>query len=147
MEIKKRNLKSASFLVLFLTLLSVVRLVLNVVQKGGFEVTEVPAGMTPEVAKIVMIFSFAVMIVAMIPRLYVGVKGLKVANEPSAAKAHIVWAVLFLITGAWSMFNDISAIIEAKDLVIDILTLVSSAIDVFAYALFTYCALQVRKGA
>jgi hypothetical protein len=118
-----------------------------VVQKGGFEVTEVPAGMTPEVAKIVMIFSFAVMIVAMIPRLYVGVKGLKVANEPSAAKAHIVWAVLFLITGAWSMFNDISAIIEAKDLVIDILTLVSSAIDVFAYALFTYCAIQVRKGA
>jgi hypothetical protein len=45
------------------------------------------------------------------------------------------------------MFNDISAIIEAKDLVIDILTLVSSAIDVFAYALFTYYAIQVRKGA
>ena len=146
METQKRNLKSASFLILFLTLLAVVRLVLNVIQ-SGFEVTEVPAGMTPEVAKIVMIFGFVVAIVLLIPRLYVGVKGIKVANEPSDAKAHIIWAVLFLIVGIWSMTTDISAIIKAKDLVMDILTLVSSACEVFAYALFVYCAVKIRKGA
>ena len=145
MEKAKKNLRDSSLLVLFFVVLSAIRKIVDAVV-NGFEVKEVPEGMTEDVVRIIMVAGFVLSFVVLLPQIYVGIKGLKIAKEPSAAKGHIVWAVILLAFAVIAVFSPISSILKADHIGANVLELINCALDIAVYVLFLIPALEIRKG-
>ena len=144
MEKAKKNLKIASWLVLVMVAFSAVRMIVDAALKG-FEVKEVPEGMTEDIVRIALIVAFALGFVVLLPQIYVGIKGLKVANAPCLAKGHIVWATILLVIALLSLISPISAIFSAEKVSSHLAELSNALVNVAVYALFLSSALEVKK--
>ena len=139
----RKQLKSAAYLVLFLAALSFVRMIVNVF-KTDFKSAGVQAGVSEEIASIAMIVTCVIGFALLLPQIYVGVKGVKVANNAGDSKAHIVWAIILGIFAVMGLASPIKAMLSG-DLLLNLLDVISRAIDVLAYTLYTVFAIKVAK--
>ena len=144
MENAKKNLKIASWMVLVLVAFTAVRKIVDAVI-NGFEVKEVPEGMTEDMVRISLIIAFALGFVVLLPQLYVGIKGLKVANAPCLAKGHIVWATILLVIALLGVISPISSLIKADHVGSNLAELSNALLNVAVYSLFLSAALEVKK--
>lgn len=144
MEKERKELKWFSILILALATFSLIRAIVSVCVNGLPQPTEIPEGMTKEIANIVVIISFALSLVALLPQIYVGVKGIKIANGAPSGKAHIVWAIILAV---FAVIAVISAIINlTKVLNFDtVLKALDPAIDVIIYVFYYIYARKIAK--
>lgn len=144
MEKNRKELKSFSIVILALTALSLVSSIVRLCVGGVPQIGEIPAGVSKELVQIVSIIVFAIGFIGILPQIYMGVKGIKIANGAPSGKAHIVWALIFVILSALSVFSGISGLIKAFniDTVVDFLYPI---VDLALYGLYYMYAVKVKK--
>ena len=144
MSISRNHLKEASFLVLLFTAFSFIRMIIQVFV--GFEADHTQVGVSHEIIVVTMIVMFVVGLVLLLPQLYVGVKGMKIAKNPTSSKGHIVWAVILLVFSAFGIISTVTSIAEQINVVDNVITLVDHALDVIVYCMYIKYANRVLKG-
>jgi hypothetical protein len=112
----------------------------------GFEADPTQVGVSHEIIVVTMIVMFVVGLILLLPQLYVGVKGMKIAKNPTSSKGHIVWAVILLIFSAFGIIATVSSIAEQVNVVDNVITLVDHALDVIVYCMYIKYANRVLKG-
>ena len=144
MSNSRNHLKEASFLVLLFTAFSFIRMIIQVFV--GFEADPTQVGVSHEIIVATMIVVFVVGLILLLPQLYVGVKGMKIAKNPTSAKGHIVWAVILLVFSAFGIISTVTSIAEQVNVVDNVITLVDHALDVIVYCMYIKYANRVLKG-
>ena len=138
---ERKNLKEYSFVILIFAALSLVRLIIDACA-DGFSTAIVPIeGATEEMVKTAVIIAFVLALLLLIPDVYVGFKGLKEAQNPTGARAHIVWALVLSII---YLIATISSVVEiAKGFDVDkLIKVLNVAVDT---ALFYAYYLTAKK--
>ena len=144
MSNSRNHLKEASFLVLLFTAFSFIRMIIQLFV--GFEADPTQVGVSHEIIVATMIVMFVVGLILLLPQLYVGVKGMKIAKNPTSSKGHIVWAVILLVFSAFGIISTVSSIAEQVNVVDNVITLVDHALDVIVYCMYIKYANRVLKG-
>ena len=144
MSISRNHLKEASFLVLLFTAFSFIRIIIQLFV--GFEADPTQVGVSHEIIVATMIVMLVVGLILLLPQLYVGVKGMKIAKNPTSSKGHIVWAVILLVFSAFGIIATVSSIVEQVNVVDNVITLVNHALDVIVYCMYIKYANRVLKG-
>ena len=145
MSISRNHLKEASFLVLLFTAFSFIRMIIQIFVVG-FEVDPAQVGASHEIVVVAMIITFVISLILLLPQLYVGVKGMKIAKNPTSSKGHIVWAVILLVFSAFGIVSTVSSIAEQINVIDNVITLVDHALDVIVYCMYIKYANRVLKG-
>ena len=145
MNNSRSHLKEASFLVLLFTAFSFIRMIIQFFVVG-FEVDPAQVGASHEFIVAAMLVMFVISLILLLPQLYVGVKGMKIAKNPTSTKGHIVWAVILLVFSAFSIISTVSSIAEQINIVDNIITLFDHALDVIVYCMYINYATRVLKG-
>lgn len=145
MNNSRNHLKEASFLVLLFTAFSFIRMIIQIFVVG-FEVDPAQVGASHELVVVAMIVTFVISLILLLPQLYVGVKGMKIAKNPTSSKGHIVWAVILLIFSAFGIISTVSSIAEQINVIDNVITLVDHALDVIVYCMYIKYANRVLKG-
>ena len=144
MSNSRNHLKEASFLVLLFTAFSFIRIIIQLFV--GFEADPTQVGVSHEIIVATMIVMLVVGLILLLPQLYVGVKGMKIAKNPTSSKGHIVWAVILLVFSAFGIIATVSSIAEQVNVVDNVITLVNHALDVIVYCMYIKYANRVLKG-
>ena len=113
MEQMRKNLKIESFVVLLFAALNFFYLLSQIIFED-FNNGELPAGTDENTVLITKIVIMVVSFVMLLPQIYVGVKGLKIAKNPDSSKAHIIWAIILLVMTILSAISPISNIIKQE---------------------------------
>lgn len=147
MEMSKKNLKSASICILILAALTLVRVIMNTIGTD-FKAVAGKEGVAEGVAVVAGVVTCIISIVVLLPQIYVGIKGMKIAENPEVAgKAHIVWAIILTVVAVIGIFTTISDIAKSGNYVHNILALVSGVVDIILYFLYIKYAKQITKEA
>lgn len=93
MEKTTKNLKTSSLIVLLFAGLSLLQII-SELMFGELNSTPLPEGAPENTLMITKIVILVVTLVFLIPKLYVGLKGLRVAKNPNTSKGHIIWAMI-----------------------------------------------------
>ena len=83
--------------------------------------------------------------ILLIPQLYVGIKGIKISNNPDSSKGHIVWAIIFGVISVAGIFSPISSLTQSGDVVGDVIELANRVLDVIIYFAYARYAIKVSK--
>ena len=142
----RKNLKWLSVLVLALAAFTFVRVIVQTFCVE-FNAVTLPEGATEGVILAAQIILCVVSLILLLPQIYVGVKGVKVAKTPDRSKAHIVWAMILAVIGILGLISPISNMIEAKNILDNLFTLLDLASDVLVYIAYVVYAKQVLKAA
>ena len=136
MEQSRKRLKLASIAILAFMGLQLLRIItdLAIGAFGGAEAAET----TEFIANMVLL---AVTLLFMLPQLYVGIKGLRIARDPDGSKGHIVWAVILLFICILGIFDPIINIIGG----IDVEDSVTSFFDILLQALFYFMYIKYAR--
>ena len=145
MDNSRRHLKEASFLVLLFTAFSFIRMLIQLFVVG-FDADAAQVDASHELVVAAMIVLFVISMILLLPQLYMGIKGLKIAKNPTSSKAHIVWAVILLVFSAFSIISTVSSITEHVNVLDNVITLVDHALDVIVYCMYIKYANRVLKG-
>ena len=141
----RKNLRDISTIVLFFAVINCVREVLNIFLVD-FKMATLPEGATEGLVLVTQIVMAAFALIFLIPDLYVGVKGLKVAKKPDSSKAHIVWATILAVLSVFALLSHISGLAQSG-IVNGLINIIGTAADVAIYVCYIVCAKQVRKTA
>lgn len=145
MENSKKQLKIASYLVLILAGLSLVQLVFSII---FFKVdADAAAGATEQFIMILKIILLVVSAILLLPRVYIGLKGIKVASNPTSSRAHIIWALILLAIAIVSAVSSISALISQQDVSNNVGILLDCALDIIVFIDYIKYANEVAKAA
>ena len=144
MEKNRKELKSFSIVVLVVTAISLIGIIVNACVNGIPRITEIYEGMTEDMIQISSVISFVLTFVIFIPQIYVGVKGIKIANGAKSGKAHIVWAFILAVLAGIAAISGIVNIIEAFS-TDALLNLVDPAIDLVMFIFYLIYAHQVAR--
>ena len=142
MEKSRKSLKFMSEIILICLTFSFVRSILEIFL---IKVTnnDIPTQFLI-IAKIMLCVIYAVLY---LPQAFIGVKGIKVAKNPDSSKAHIVWAVIFLVFAALAAISAVSGLIKAEDIAGNVFGLIDAVIDLVLYFFYIKFAKQVLAGA
>ncbi len=144
MDTLKKNLKSTSKLILFLLGLTVIRLVLDAAF-GGLAVDKVPEGFTAEIYQVVLLISLVLSFLLCLPDLYMGIKGLKIAEKPDDSCAHIVWAKILFVITVIAVVSSLISLFNATDITMEILEFVNVVLSAIAYFIYIKAATDLRN--
>ena len=144
MEQKRKNLKVVSAIVLVFTGLTFLR------TAAGYLFTDqgvaiLPDGSSVILQLIVRLIMVAVTLVFMLPQIYVGVKGLRIAKNPAPAKAHVVWAWILLIVTVLGLIEPVTTIVQRASLSGNAYALFSGLLSAVVYIVYIRCAKAVAK--
>lgn len=142
MEKSRKYLKFISEIILICLTFSFIRTILEVLFVE-VDIDNVPTQFMI-IAKIMICVIYALLYA---PQVYIGVKGIKVANVPDSSKAHIVWAVIFILFAVLSIASSFSELIQAVDVTGNVFALVDATIDLVLYIFYVKFARQVLAAA
>jgi uncharacterized membrane protein len=146
MEKNKKNLKILSILILALAVYSLIRIVLSV-----FSIDLNPEDLTDGASAthllIGQIFVCVVSVILLIPQIFVGIKGIKVSNNPDSSKAHIVWAVILTVLSVIGILSPASELIKGVAVLDNLLAVADMALDAIIYIEYINYAKKLVKAA
>lgn len=146
MEKNRKNLKDYSYLILFLTGLTALRMIFNLIFNGlGIEAIPADMNLSKEILQVIAIIGHCVGFAFLLPSIYVGVKGLKIAKNPDDSKAHIIWAKILLVFAVIATISAVSTLFSTKDVMMGIVTVIDAVLDIIAYFFFIKYATDVKK--
>lgn len=144
MEKNRKELKVLSIVILAFIALTMIKALVTVCVNGLPQATEIPQGMTAETVKIVAIVFLVLGFIVAIPQIYVGVKGILVANGTASGKGHIIWALILAILAGVSVISGISELTKGFS-VDSVLGVLDPAIDLALFVSFYVYARRVAN--
>ena len=144
MDKTRRNLLAFAIFILGLAVYTLVSVALELFMGSGFDNVTIPEGAPENVVEIAKTFLMVVSLVMVLPQLYVGIKGIRVARNPDSSKGHIFWAAVLLIctiVGFVYTFLDWSGAESGESITL----LIDYAIDAIFYFEFITYARKVRN--
>lgn len=146
MEKNKKNLKILSILILALAVYSLIRIVLSVflIDLNPEDLTD---GASATHLLIGQIFVCVVSVILLIPQIFVGIKGIKVSNNPDSSKAHIVWAVILTVLSVIGILSPASGLIKGVAVLDNLLAVADMALDAIIYIEYINYAKKLVKAA
>ena len=118
----RKNLKEFSIVVLIFAGLSLLRLLFELCL-GELNSMPLPEGVSAEALLVTKIILFCIGCFLTFPQIYIGVRGIMIAKNPTPAKAHIVVAIVLLVsilvtlgTPIINLMNGVSPLDNISDL-------------------------------
>ena len=149
MEQARKKLKTSSIIVLALAGLSLLNLIFGIFfgdLNTELNNATIPDGSPDNVILIAKIFVLVVSILMLLPQLYIGLKGLKMAKKPDSSRGHIVWGIILIVFTAMGLFSPLSAFLQGDgDAFANVAEFMSIAVDVVVLFEFVKYARAVRK--
>lgn len=152
MDKSRKNLRDYSIVVLLFAAVSFARLTVSFIFELDNIPTNLPADITTEAFKIVLIVIFALSLLFLLPQIFVGFKGLKMSRTPDSSSSHIVWAMILLVLSVIALVSPVMELVNAEELTRSIITtniieLCDCLIDVVLFIFFVKYAKEVRAAA
>ena len=144
MEQSRKNLKISSIVVLVFAGLSLLNLVFELLF-GEINRAEIPAGSPNNILLITKIILAVVTIVLLLPQVYIGIKGLKVAKNPDASKGHIIWGTILFVLSIVGMVSPVINIVTQNNIGENVSTLLSILVETLVYFEYIKYAKAVAK--
>ena len=145
MENSKRNLKITSILVLVLAAFTLIRTIVDVAITK-LDVSNVD-GATEGVVLAAKITMCVFSLIILLPDVYIGLKGLKVAKNPAPAKAAIIWAIVLAALAAIGLIFPIVEMIKYGNVASNSLEIGDLACNIAVYCAYIVCAKEVTNAA
>ena len=143
MENARKYLKIHSIVILVLTLSSILSIASGII---GLKNAEIPEGAPSNILQITRIFLIVLAALLLLPQIYVGIKGLKVAKNPDSSKAHIVVAIILFIFTVIDAVSPLTAIIKQNAFGENIAYLLTLIVEAWVYFDYIKYARLVAKG-
>lgn len=140
MEETRKYLKTSSFVVLALAVLSLLNILFEVFfgeLNGELNNATIPEGAPDNIVLIAQIFILSVSLLLLLPQFYIGIKGLKIAKKPDSSKGHIVWGIILIVFTVIELLSPLFALIRGDEGAFGNFSEVCS-IAVDAFVLFEY---------
>ena len=144
MEQSRKNLKILSIVMVVFAVLTLLSLVTELIF-GNFNDAVIPEGSPDNILLITKIFVAVISFAFLLPQIYVGIKGLKMAKNPDSSKGHIIWATILLVISVIGLVSPIVSIIKLEAIFENISTIITILVDVVIYYLFIKYAKIVAK--
>ena len=145
MELSRKNLKVSSIVVLIFAALTLIQVIFGVIF-GEFNSAEIPEGAPDNILMITRIILLSVSALFLIPQVYVGLKGIFIAKNPTSSKGHIVWAWILLGIDVLSLISPIIGLVNNGDTGNSIGTILSLLLEITIYIEYIKYAIDVSKG-
>ena len=100
-----------SIAILILAGLSLVRVLLSIFLTK-YDPATLPAGVTEQTLFVTQIVLSVIALIFLLPQVYIGIKGMKMAANPDSSKGHIVWAAILLAIAVISLISPIKEMIQ-----------------------------------
>lgn len=150
MEKSRRNLKIYSIIVLAFAGLSLLNIIFELFfgeLNRELNNATIPEGAPVNVVLIAQIFVLVVSLLLILPQIYIGIKGIRIAKKPNSSSGHIVWGIILLVFTVINLFTPFLALItgdgDAFGNIAEICSIVADVIILFEYV---RCARAVKKG-
>lgn len=141
MEKNRKDLKTLSILILVLTGLTLVRSITELIVNGLPQAPEAD-GLSQGILRITAIISLVIGLLLLLPQVYVGIKGMKIADGAPSGKAPLVWAIILAVLAAISTISGLSNMLGALTFG-SALNFVDCALDVVVYIFYFILARKV----
>ena len=144
-----RNLKNYSVIALGLAFLSLINIIFELffgeLNKELINAS-IPEGSPENIVLITKVFILVVSLFIILPQIYIGFKGIKIAKNPNRSIGHIVWGVIVLIFTSGALITPFLSLIKGEgNALANASELLSIGVDVFVLAEFVKYAIAVRK--
>ena len=144
MENTRKHLKISSIIVLIFACATLINIVSELLL-GELNNTELPAGAPVNTLLITKIIVMAVMFVCLLPQVYIGIKGIKVAKNPDSSRGHIIWGTILLVFAAIGLISPLLAVIQQGFAFENVSELLSIAVEVAVFYDYVKYAKAVQK--
>ena len=149
MKQTRKNLKNYSVIVLGLAALSLLNTLFELFfgeLNSELNNAAIPEGAPENVVMIAKIFIVVVSLLILLPQVYVGIKGLKIAKNPDKSVGHIVWAIIIIVFTAGALISPLLALIQGNGAAFgNASEFLSIAVDVFVLVEYVKYARAVRN--
>ena len=129
MKNNRKHLKYSSLAILALAGFSLINIVSELLF-GELNNAQIPDGSPDNILLITKVILTAVSFLCLLPQVYVGIKGLKVAKNPDSSKGHIIWGTILLVIAIAGLISPAVAIIKQDAVFENASELLSIAIEV-----------------
>ena len=144
MEQSKKYLKLYSVVVLLFAGFTLIQMVLSLIF-GDINNATIPEGAPENILDIAKIVILVITVLLLLPQVYVGIKGLRVAKKPNASKGHIIWAEILLVLAILAAISPIAKIIAQGGLYENLSTFFSIVVEISMFFDYIKYAKAVRK--
>ena len=144
MEQAKKQLKTSSYFVLLFAGLSLLNIIAALVF-GDLNSAEIPEGSPENILLITKMILLGISLVILLPKFYVGMKGLKIVKNPNSSKKHITWAMIILVFEAIGFIDPITALLNQGALMDNLVTLADVLLEVIIIYEYIKYAKAVAK--
>ena len=139
-----KKLKISSLLLLIYTIFSALEIAVAL-YFGEFDNVAIPEGSPDNILAITKTFILVVSVLLLLPQVYLGFKGLRVAANPNSSKVHIVLAVIIFAFILVNGVSEIQGIASGVDTDAHVSTLLGLLVEVAIYFEYIFYAIRVAK--
>ena len=133
MENAKKQLKSFSILVLILAAFSLARTIIDLFLKDSNVIT--------------LVITVIVGCLVLLPQIFIGYRGMKVAKNPDSKKGFIVWSWILLVLAGIGVISSVVSLFNSASVLSSITSIADNVLDLVTYFAIIYYANIVQKGA
>ena len=141
----RKGLKMSSIVVLIFAVVSVLNIVSELLF-GDLNNAEIPAGSPDNILLITKIILLAVSFVLLLPQIYIGLKGLKLAKYPDSSRLHIVIGIILLVLTAVDLISPMISVIKMESVFQNVSELCGVIVEVMVYYEYVKYARAVSQG-
>ncbi len=144
MEKARKNLRISSIVILIFAGLSLINIVAQLIW-GDFSNAPIPDGSSDSILLIAKTVLLGISLLLLIPDVYIGVKGLKAAKNPSSSKGHIVWATILFVLSIIALISPILGLFSSDSVRESISAILSCLVQILIYFEYIRDAKRVAK--
>ena len=149
MKETRKKLKNFAVIALALAVLSLINVLFELFfgeLNSALNNAIVPDGAPGNIVLIAKVFVLVVSLFIILPQIYIGVKGIRIAKDPDSSISHIVWGIILVIFTASSLISPFLSIIRGDANVLENASqLLSVCVDLFVLVEYVKYAIAVRS--
>ena len=145
MDNSRKYLKIWSFVVLLFAGLTLLEIV-SALWLGDLSNIDLSTGNEALVLLVTRIVVLSVSLICLIPQVYIGVKGLKVAKNPDSSKGHIIWGTVLLVFAVIGVISPLTEIIKQNAVGENVRNLFGVIVEVTVFYDYLKYARAVARG-
>ena len=129
MEQTRKQLKITSIVVLIFAGLTL----LNLLSEIWFGELNRVEGASESILLIAKIFLLVVSLIMLLPQIYIGIKGLRMAKCPNSSKGHIIWAIILFVFSVLGLVEPVVSLFNHGGIYENISNLFGVLVEVILY--------------
>ena len=111
MDQTRKLLKISSIVVLVMMVMTLINFITELIF-GDINSSVIPADAPENILLITKVIVVTVALLLLLPQIYIGMKGIKIANNPNSSKGHIIWAIILFIFAILNLIFSIVNMVE-----------------------------------